>query len=188
MSVATNYLEITVKLFGYYKDLAEKSIAQLSEEQLHQRPDDSVNNIATLVKHMAGNMLSRFTDFLTTDGEKDWRNRDDEFEDTFDNRDELLNRWNQGWNCLLTTIMSLKPEDCEAIVYIRNEGHTVLEAIARQLAHYSYHCGQIVSIAKAIKLGGFKSLSIPKGGSQEFNQAKFNAETERKFFTDGMNK
>lgn len=187
MNAVENFLDISVKLFSYYKSLADRSIAMLDDAEIHLRPDDNSNNIATLVKHMSGNMCSRFTDFLTSDGEKAWRNRDAEFEDAYSSKEEMLLDWEKGWTCLFEALNSLHAESLTGIVYIRNEGHTVLEAIARQTAHYSYHSGQIVFLAKHIKGDQFGSLSIAKGASQQFNQAKFEQETKRKFFTDGQN-
>jgi len=184
MDTAENFLDISVKLFKYYKSLADRSIAMLDETGMHLRPEAGSNNVAVLVKHMSGNMRSRFTDFLTADGEKTWRNRDSEFEDAYTSKDELLQEWEKGWACLFDALNSLRPADLTSIVYIRNEGHTVLEAVTRQLAHYSYHCGQIVFLAKSIKGDQFGTLSIAKGASQQFNQAKFEQETTRKFFTD----
>ena len=131
-------------------------------------------------------MLSRFTDFLTSDGEKEWRNRDAEFEDTYTGKQEMLEAWEKGWDCLFKALDSVTEDTLTEIVYIRNEGHTVLEALTRQLAHYSYHAGQIVYLAKMIRNKEWKSLSIPRGGSSAFNQDKFNQEKGRTFFTDKM--
>ena len=131
-------------------------------------------------------MLSRWTNFLTEDGEKEWRNRDDEFEDTYSSKEEMFAYWEEGWQCLLNTLNLLEAKDLEKIIYIRNQGHTVLEAINRQLAHYPYHIGQIVYIAKLLKGDNWKSLSIPKGKSKIYNQEKFSKEKERKHFTDEL--
>jgi hypothetical protein len=133
---------------------------------------------------MAGNMLSRWTDFLTTDGEKEWRNRDGEFENNFKTKNEVLNFCNEGWACFLITIDSLKPEQLSQTIYIRNEGHSVLEAINRQLAHYPYHVGQIIFYAKMLKKEEWISLSIPKNKSNSFNAKKFAQEKSNKHFTD----
>ena len=184
MNAAANFLDISAKLFTYYKSLADRSLAVLEEQEMHARPDELSNNIPILVKHMSGNMCSRFTDFLTSDGEKSWRNRDAEFEDTYISKEKMLQDWEKGWGCLFDALNDLNTDDLTSIVYIRNEGHTVLEAITRQLAHYSYHCGQIVFIAKWIKGSQFGTLSIARGASQQFNQGKFEQEAERKFFTD----
>lgn len=182
---AANFLDISTKMFRYYKGLADKSMAILNDEEIHWRPNETSNNIAILVRHMSGNMLSRFTDFLTTDGEKEWRNRDAEFTDSYTSKEEMLSAWEQGWDCLLATLESLQPEHMTEIVYIRNEGHTVLEAITRQVAHYAYHCGQIVYLAKMIRDREWQALSIAKGQSAAYNKEKFDQEKERRFFTDG---
>src|SRR6185436_6493932 len=150
------------------KSNAEKAIAQVEDKDLHFQYDQESNSIAIIMKHMAGNMLSRFTDFLTSDGEKPDRNRDGEFIDDFSSRDALMAYWNKGWNCFLETLASLKEEDLMRIVYIRGEAHTVTRALQRQLAHYGYHCGQIVYVAKMIRSKDFKTLSIERGHSNDF--------------------
>jgi len=180
----TNYLESVIKQFEYYKGLGEKAMEQVPDEALFWQYNSESNSIASIVSHLWGNMLSRWTDFLTTDGEKSWRNRDSEFEATLQSREELLEKWKAGWNCLLTALRSLTQEDLSRIIYIRNQGHTVLEAINRQLAHYPYHVGQIVFIAKMVANQNWKSLSIPKGGSSAYNAHKFAAEKKRVHFTD----
>lgn len=182
-SISKNFLESTHKLFHYYKKLGERAMDQLTEKQFHQSANEASNNIATIVKHISGNMLSRWTDFLTTDGEKEWRNRETEFEDTLSSKAEVLAAWEKGWSCLFEALKPLKPEDLDRIVYIRNEGHTVIEVIHRQLGHYSYHIGQMVYLAKQIKGKSWQSLSIPKGQSEAFNQKKFSQEKRRKHFT-----
>jgi hypothetical protein len=158
-----NFLESARKLFRYYKGLGEKAIAQLSDAEILIQPNEASNSIALIVHHLSGNILSRWTDFLTSDGEKSWRNREAEFEETYADKKAMMEAWDKGWSCLLTTLESLHPEDLEKIIYIRNEGQTVLEAIQRQLAHYSMHVGQIIYQAKAVKGRDFLSLSIPKG-------------------------
>ena len=178
------YLESTKKLFTYYKKLGDDAMAQVADEKLFFQPNEDSNSIAIIVQHMAGNMLSRWTDFLTTDGEKDWRNRDAEFETNITNRQEMLEYWNKGWNCLFDAINSLTETDLEKTIYIRNEGHTVVEAINRQLAHYPYHVGQIIFLAKMLSTNEWKSLSIPKNKSQDYNQVKFSKEKGDAFFTD----
>ncbi len=180
------FLESAIKLFRYYKKLGEGAIAQLTDEEVLQKPNDASNSIALIVHHLSGNMLSRWTDFLTTDGEKSWRNREAEFEETYPDKEKMLIAWDQGWDSLLRALDNLKPEDLSKVIYIRNEGQSVLEAIQRQLAHYSSHVGQILYQAKAILGDNFKSLSIPKGGSENFNKEKFNQEKLRKHFTDGL--
>ena len=181
-NINTNYLESIHKLFRYYKSLGEKAMAQINEEQIHWQPNEQTNNVAIIVKHMAGNQLSRWTNFLTEDGEKSWRNREDEFEHTIKTKEELLQVWERGWNCLFSAIDPLTPSDLEKIIYIRNEGHTVTEAINRQLTHYAYHVGQIVFLAKMLQAADWKYLSVPKGDSKKFNEEKFKQDKKRKHF------
>lgn len=178
------YLESIKKQLLYYKTIAEKAIDQLEESQLFITVNDDTNSIAVIVKHMAGNMLSRWTDFLTTDGEKEWRNRDGEFENELVTKTELLAFWNKGWDCFFYTLKSLQPEDLNKIIYIRNQGQTVVDAINRQLAHYPYHIGQIVFYAKMLKQTPWESLSIPKNKSIDYNADKFSQEKTLKHFTD----
>lgn len=178
------YLTSTKKLFVYYKKLGDDAMAQVTDEKLFFQPNEDSNSIAIIVQHVAGNMLSRWTDFLTTDGEKEWRNRDAEFILNITTKDELIVFWNKGWQCLLAAIESLNENDLDKIVYIRNEGHTVLEAINRQLAHYPYHVGQIIFLAKMLSNNKWKSLSIPKNKSQAYNDGKFLKEKGDAFFTD----
>ena len=181
-----NFLESSKKLFKYYQGLGEKAIAQLTDEQVLQKPNDTSNSIALIVHHLSGNMLSRFTDFLTTDGEKPWRDREAEFEEAYADKQTMMQAWTKGWTCLFNAIDALQPEDVSKIIYIRNEGQTVLEAIQRQLAHYASHVGQILYQAKVVKGRDFVSLSIPKGKTSDFNKEKFSQEKTRKHFTDGM--
>jgi hypothetical protein len=182
----TAYLTSALKLFSYYKKLAEDAIAQVPDEQLFHLPSEDSNSIAIIMQHLAGNMLSRWTDFLTTDGEKTWRNRDAEFEPVIKNKPGLMDYWQKGWQCLFNALEPLQAEDLDKIIYIRNEGHTVLEAINRQLAHYPYHVGQIVFLAKVLHTNEWKSLSIPKNKSQEYNQEKFAQDRQDSFFTDNV--
>ena len=170
--MAANYLDSARRLFTSYKSLGEKAIAQLKDPDLNIQRNEDSNSIAIIVKHLHGNMLSRWTDFLYSDGEKPWRNRDQEFEGVINNKEELLKLWNAGWKCLFDTLNTLKEEDLDKKVFIRHEEQTALDAINRQLAHYSYHIGQIVFLAKELKGGGWISLSIPKNKSQEFNNEK----------------
>ncbi len=179
----TNYLESAIRQFQYYKMLGEKAIAQIPEEKLFWQHSGDSNSIAIIVKHLAGNMLSRWTDFLTTDGEKEWRNRDDEFENTIESKGDLLKVWSNGWSVCLETLKSLDECDLEKTIYIRNQGHTVIEAINRQLAHYPYHVGQIVFIAKMFA-PHWETLSIPKGNSKGYNEAKFKQTQHNEHFTD----
>ena len=182
--MTNDYLESVKKQFEYYKMLGEKTFVQLSDDKLFWQYNQDSNSIAIIVKHLWGNMLSRWTDFLNTDGEKEWRDRDAEFENDIKTRQELIDKWNEGWMCLFNAINSLTLEDLEKIIYIRNQGHTVTEAINRQLAHYPYHVGQIVFIGKMLAENGWSSLSIPKGNSQAYNSEKFLKPKERTHFTD----
>ena len=184
MEATASYLESVKKQFLYYKMLGEKAIDQLEPHQLFVSVNEDTNSIATIIKHISGNMLSRWTDFLTSDGEKEWRNRDAEFENDLQSKDEVLIIWNKGWDCFLDALNSLKPEQLSDIIYIRNEGHTVIEAINRQLAHYPYHVGQIVFYAKQLKNDEWDSLSIPRNKSGNYNAEKFAKEKEIKNFTD----
>jgi hypothetical protein len=184
MKASNSYLESAKKQFLYYKTLGEKAMDQLEPEQLFVSINENTNSIATIVKHLSGNMLSRWTDFLTSDGEKEWRNRDAEFEETIKTKEELLTIWNQGWDCFLDALKGLQTEQLSQIIYIRNEGHTVIEAINRQLAHYPYHVGQIVFYAKMLKNSEWTSLSIPKNKSNSYNSEKFSKEKSIKNFTD----
>lgn len=181
-----SYTECVVKQFKYYRTLGEKAMEQLKEDQLFYQYNEESNSIAILVNHIAGNMLSRFTDFLTADGEKPWRNRDAEFTNPFKTKEELMERWNAGWDCLLHTLENLSEQDLEKIVYIRNDGHTVVEAINRQLAHYPYHIGQLVFIAKMLKNQDWQTLSIARNKSVEFNDKKFSTEKGRRHYTDHL--
>jgi hypothetical protein len=168
MNFEKHFLENSIGVFKNYKNLAEKSFSQLNADaDFHYQPDAESNSIALIIKHMSGNMLSRWTDFLTTDGEKPYRNRDSEFVDGKETRDELLRLWNNGWNVFLETLNSLTEEDVMKTVTIRGEGLTVTQALNRQTAHYAYHVGQIVFLAKHIKNSEWKSLSIPKNKSAE---------------------
>jgi Protein of unknown function (DUF1572) len=181
---ATEYLDSAKKQFEYYKMLGEKTFAQLTDDQLFHQFNEESNSIATIVKHLWGNMLSRWTDFLTTDGEKEWRQRDAEFDNDITDRTELLAKWNQGWACLFNTLNQLSDNDLTNEVFIRNQGHTVVEAINRQLAHYPYHIGQIVFIGKCLCKDNWNSLSIPKGASKAFNSDKFSKPKHKQHFTD----
>ena len=178
------FLESSIKLFRYYKKLGEGAMAQLSDEDILTKPNEASNSIALIVHHLSGNMLSRWTDFLTSDGEKSWRDREAEFDESYPDKKTMLVAWEKGWECLLGAVESLKPEDLSKIIYVRNEGQTVIEAIQRQLAHYPHHVGQILYQAKVLKGDDFKSLSIPKGASSSFNQAKFSEEKRIRHFTD----
>jgi len=184
MEANISYLESVKKQFLYYKTLAEKAIDQVEPGQLFAAVNEDTNSIATIIKHISGNMLSRWTDFLTSDGEKEWRSRDAEFENDLQSKEAVLEVWNKGWTVFLDTLNSLKPEQLSDIIYIRNEGHTVIEAINRQLAHYPYHVGQIVFYAKQLKNSSWDSLSIPRNNSGNYNAEKFAKAKEIKNFTD----
>jgi hypothetical protein len=180
------YLLSAKKEFEYYKKLGEKTFAQLTDEQLFNQINSESNSIATIIKHLRGNMLSRWTDFLTTDGEKEWRKRDDEFENDISTRKELLVKWEEGWSCLFNALNSITDSDLSKVIYIRNQGHTILEAINRQLSHYPHHIGQIVFIGKMLSDKNWNSLSIPKGSSKEYNQDKFSKPKTNQHFTDEL--
>jgi hypothetical protein len=184
MKTKTNYLKSVTKQFLYYKTLGEKAMEQLEPEQLFVSVNEDTNSISIIVNHLVGNMLSRWIDFLTTDGEKEWRNRDAEFEEIIKTKPELLDHWEKGWQCLFDALNTLQPQQLDEIIYIRNEGHTVIEALNRQLAHYPYHIGQIVFYAKMLKKTKWQSLSIPKNKSNNYNADKFSKEKSIKNFTD----
>jgi uncharacterized damage-inducible protein DinB len=185
MTTKDTFFSGTRKLFAYYKGLGEKAIDQLDDEQISWRPDEGSNSIALLVHHLSGNMLSRFTDFLTADGEKPWRDREAEFDTGYPDKLAMMESWEKGWSAVFDAMDGLKEDqDEEAIVYIRNEGHSVRDALLRQLAHYASHVGQIIYIAKMMKGDSWVSLSIPKGGSKRFNERKFSQEKDIRHFTD----
>lgn len=181
-----DYLQSAIKQFEYYKHLGEKTIEQLTDEALFWQYNQESNSIATIVRHLSGNMLSRWTDFLTSDGEKEWRNRDTEFDATATSRVDVLTMWNKGWECLFTALQSVQPHDMHTIVYIRNQGHTVTEAINRQLAHYPYHIGQIVFIGKMVQDSSWQSLSVPRGKSSDYNSTMFSEPQRKEHFTDSI--
>lgn len=180
------YLSSIKKQFSYYKSLGEKTFVQLTDEQLFWKPNEANNSIAIIVKHISGNMLSRWTNFLTEDGEKEWRHRDDEFEGSIKTRHELETIWNKGWDCLFKAIHPLEETDLEKEIFIRNMGHSVTEAINRQLAHYSYHIGQIVMLGKLAVNEDWKTLSIAKGASKTYNKEKFAKPKRTEHFTDDL--
>ncbi|MES2590266.1 MAG: DinB family protein [Bacteroidota bacterium] len=168
MTFEKHFLENTIGVFKNYKTLAEKSFAQLSNDKdFHYQHDSESNSMALIMKHISGNMISRWTDFLTTDGEKPNRNRDSEFTEGSETREQLMQLWDKGWNVFLDTLNSLTEEDLMKTITIRGEGLTVTQALTRQTAHYSYHIGQIVFLAKHLKNTEWKSLSIPKNKSGE---------------------
>ena len=169
-SPAQHYLADAIRTFRDYKTLAEGAFAQISDEDFFKTIDEESNSVAVNIKHMAGNMLSRWTDFLTTDGEKPERNRDIEFVMLpGTTRDEMLAYWEKGWQCVFAAVESLGPDDLMRTVTIRGQDHTVIQAINRQLAHYAYHTGQIVFLAKHFKSSDWQSLSVPRNRSAELN-------------------
>ncbi len=180
----TNYLESAKKQFQYYKLLGERTMDQLTDDDLFWQYNPESNSIAIIVKHLWGNMLSRWTDFLTSDGEKEWRQREAEFDADIKTREELMEKWNAGWDCLFGALDELNEENFDTVIYIRNMGHTVTEAVNRQMAHYAYHIGQITYIGRMIKGADWQSLSIPRGGSATYNAAKFAKDKHREHFTD----
>jgi uncharacterized damage-inducible protein DinB len=167
---STSYIEDSISLFRYYKKLAESAMEQLSDEQLFTALDEEMNSVAIIAKHMAGNMRSRWTDFLTSDGVKPVRNRDTEFIAPPATRGELMRVWNDGWTRVFQALEPLSDADLNREIFIRNEPHSVMQAINRQIAHYAYHCGQIVFLAKHLKGSDWKTLSVPRNRSAEFNR------------------
>ncbi|MEL6720194.1 MAG: DUF1572 family protein [Bacteroidota bacterium] len=185
-STTQNYLTSITKQFQYYKMLGDRTFEQLTEAELFWQPSEDSNSIAIIIKHLHGNMLSRWTNFLIEDGEKEWRNRDDEFVDDLETKENLLAKWEEGWTCLFTALDNVNETNFEQLIYIRNMGHTITEAINRQLAHYSYHVGQITFLGKLIKGTAWQSLSIPKGQSKAYNAKKFAQEKHREHFTNSF--
>jgi hypothetical protein len=177
-SLATHYLQDSISSLRAYKKLADKAIAQLNDDEFFVTLDEESNSVAVIMKHMAGNMFSRWTDFLTTDGEKPNRNRDMEFViESSTTKDDMLAYWERGWECVFAALEPLGPDDLMRQVMIRGEAHTVMQAINRQLMHYSNHIGQIVFLAKHFRSSQWQSLSIPRNRSAEFNA--YLAQTER---------
>jgi hypothetical protein len=171
--IAAAYLDEVRRALRGYKRLADGAMAQLQNSELFYAPDTESNSVAVIVKHISGNMRSRFTDFLTTDGEKPTRHRDQEFEMAPDTRrEQLLAVWEESWKILFETIASLQPGDLTRTVYIRQEPHTVLQALNRAQNHYAHHVGQILYVAKMIRKSEWKSLSVPRGKSEEYNAMK----------------
>ena len=180
LEFTTSYLKDALALFGYYKKLGERAMEQVSDQQLFEVLDEEMNSIAIIVKHMCGNMRSRWTDFLTSDGEKPDRNRDTEFVDPPDTRDGVMKLWEQGWGCVFAALKPLCDTDLERRVTIRGEDHSVMQAVNRQLAHYAYHCGQMVFLAKHFQQGDWKSLSVPRNKSAEFNRRVLSKELSQR--------
>jgi hypothetical protein len=173
MDHATTYLHSARHQFTYYKTLGERTFAQLGDEHLLWRADAEANSIAIIVQHLHGNMRSRWTALLTSDGEKEWRQRDLEFEEVIGDRAMLLARWEEGWQCVFDALDTLDPGNFDSTVYIRAQAHTVTDAVNRQLCHYAYHVGQIVLLGRMLKGSTWCSLSIPRGNSARLNQEKF---------------
>ncbi|ASW74606.1 DUF1572 domain-containing protein [Chryseobacterium piperi] len=161
--------DLFIKRFEYYKQLGDKAFEQLSDEQIFWQFNEESNSIAVIVKHIGGNMLSRWTNFLTEDGEKPGRNRDEEFINTFTTKQEVISFWEKGWSCLFNALGQITDDNLYATIYIRGEAHSVIDAFLRQLAHYPYHIGQLVYMAKMMKNEAWKTLSIARNKSQEFN-------------------
>lgn len=169
-TIASTVIESAITSFQANKGWADKAVAQLPDEKLRVALDPNTNSISVIMKHVAGNLLSRWTDFLTTDGEKPWRHRDDEFVDSFKNWAEVLDYWERGWNCLFDALQSLTPDDLARTVTIRGEPHSVPLAIHRSLAHCGYHVGQIVMIARILAGDHWQTITIPRGESATYNQ------------------
>ncbi len=180
------YLHSIKKQFDYYKTLGEKTFNQLEEKDLFWQFNEESNSIAIIVNHLSGNMKSRWTDFLTTDGEKEWRNRDMEFEAEIKTKKDFFLKWDEGWQCLFEALDMINEENFDTEIYIRNQSHSIIDAVNRQLAHYSYHIGQIVYVGRMIRGEKWVSLSIPKGNSTNFNNEKFSRGKHRGHFTDDI--
>ena len=179
-----NYINSAVKQFEYYKALGTHIISQLSETELHWHYNTESNSVAVIINHLSGNMKSRWTDFLTTDGEKEWRNRDVEFEPVSSSKAALLHKWEDGWACLFKALQLVNNANFNSAIFIRNQRHTIPEAINRQMMHYAYHVGQMVFLGKMMKGKSWQSLSIEKGKSKEFNDTKFSKGKHKGHFTD----
>lgn len=169
-SIGQTVLTQAIAAFRSYKDVADRAIVQVKDADLHHALDPNTNSIAVIMKHLVGNMISRWTDFLTTDGEKPDRQRDEEFIDRFTSREEVIKYWERGWGVLFDTLQSLTPNDVLKTIHIRGEPMSVIAAIHRQLAHYGYHVGQIVLIARIYAKDHWTTLSIPRGGSDAYNR------------------
>jgi hypothetical protein len=171
--IETEFLRTLIKQSYYYQSIANKALEQVDDKMLFVVPNENSNSLAMIMQHLAGNMLSRWTDFRTTDGEKEWRNRDAEFEPNKYSNVQLMDFWNKGWACYLSAIESIQPEELLNTLKIRGESHTYIDAMHRQVAHYPYHVGQIVFLCKLLKDGEWDTLSIAKNKSKDFNNEKF---------------
>jgi Protein of unknown function (DUF1572) len=169
-TIAAIFLQTAIKRFATCKELGDKTFAQLQDADFYFQPNEASNSIAVIIQHMSGNMRSRWTNFLTQDGEKEWRRRDTEFETHIVAKEQLLGIWEEGWLCLFDALATLREEDLLKTIYIRTEGQSVIDAINRQLAHYPYHIGQIVYLGRMVKNNDWQSLSIPVGKSAAYNQ------------------
>lgn len=181
-----DYIQSAIKQFEYYKSVGERTFDQLEEVDLFWQFNAESNSIAIIVNHLWGNMKSRWTNFLTSDGEKEWRNRDLEFESVIRTKAEMMTKWDVGWGCLFDALHSVSTENFNTEIFIRNQAHTLIEAINRQLAHYAYHMGQIAYIGRMIKGNTWKSLTIPKGKSSDFNTTKFSKGKHGGHFSDDV--
>ncbi len=177
------FISNSIDLFKYYKSLGDKTFAQVREEDFFVIPDEAGNSIAVIVQHLYGNMKSRWTDFKTSDGEKTWRDRDQEFELYLNTKEEVIEKWEEGWQVLFAALESIEEADFNKLVYIRNKGHHIIEAVQRQLGHYAYHVGQIVMIGRGLS-HNWQSLSVPKGKSKEFNAKSFSKGKRKENFTE----
>ena len=180
------YLKSVIKQFEYYKSVGDKTCTQLNDKELFLQFNTESNSIAIIINHLWGNMMSRWTNFLISDGEKEWRNRDEEFKDVIKTREDLTTKWNEGWECLFKALHSINTDNFDTEIYIRNQSHSIIEAINRQLAHYAYHIGQMAYIGKMIKAENWKSLTIPKGQSSNFNKEKFSKGKHKGHFSDDL--
>lgn len=177
-----NFIENTILSFKYYKSLGDQVLESLEEEDLFWQYNETSNSVAIIVHHLAGNMKSRWTDFFTTDGEKESRDRDREFEPKMSSKNELLILWEAGWETLFNTLQTIDKENFHQKIYIRNQEHTVMQAVHRQMMHYAGHVGQIIYIGKMIRGQEWKNLSIPKGESKRYNATKFSIGKHDGFF------
>ena len=180
-TIGNEFLQTAIRRLKYYKDLGDKTLDRLKDDEFHYQYNEESNSIAVIIQHLAGNMLSRWTNFLTEDGEKTWRQRDDEFAVHDFNKQQLIDLWEKGWKCFLDALASLKEDDLLKTVYIREEGLSVIDAINRQLAHYPHHVGQIIYIGRMIRGAAWESLSIPKGDSIKYNQGGSVKDPAKKF-------
>lgn len=180
------YIQSVINQFEYYKSVAEKTFNQINEQDYFWQYNTESNSIAIIVNHLWGNMKSRWTDFLTSDGEKQWRNRDLEFEHVIQSKEEFYAKWNDGWKTLFEALNQINKQNFYTKIYIRNQEHSIIEALNRQLAHYAYHIGQIVFIGKMIKDNQWVSLTIPKGNSNQFNKEKFSKGKHGGHFSDDI--